>query len=167
MRNFHFIWVRARAGHGGAQGRISRLQNSRTVIPEMLRVEQVADRILFDFDQPSAARRRLRGPLHVIEALGQPLAEIARLARGAEHEHGRALHRTLDDRRRDAAAGWLEARARRRTAEPRFSRALRDLADIGSPHIADFVRAKRDVLKADLAITADGPRHSSGARAIE
>ena len=39
--------------------------------------------------------------------------------------------------------------------------------EIGSPHIADFVRAKRDVLKADLAITADGPRHSSGAPTIK
>jgi acetylornithine deacetylase/succinyl-diaminopimelate desuccinylase-like protein len=34
--------------------------------------------------------------------------------------------------------------------------------EIGSPHIADFVRAHRDLLKADLAVTADGPLHPSG-----
>lgn len=39
--------------------------------------------------------------------------------------------------------------------------------EIGSPHIADFVRANKDVLKADLAVTADGPRHASGAAAIK
>jgi acetylornithine deacetylase/succinyl-diaminopimelate desuccinylase-like protein len=39
--------------------------------------------------------------------------------------------------------------------------------EIGSPHIADFVRANRDILKADLAVTADGPRHASGAPVIE
>ncbi len=39
--------------------------------------------------------------------------------------------------------------------------------EIGSPHIADFVRANRDKLKADLSITADGPRHASGAAAIK
>lgn len=32
----------------------------------------------------------------------------------------------------------------------------------GSPHIADFVRDHRDLLKADLAVTADGPLHESG-----
>ncbi|WOS67248.1 MULTISPECIES: M20/M25/M40 family metallo-hydrolase [Sinorhizobium] len=39
--------------------------------------------------------------------------------------------------------------------------------EIGSPHIADFVRASKDVLKADLAVTADGPRHASGAPVIK
>jgi len=39
--------------------------------------------------------------------------------------------------------------------------------EIGSPHIADFVQANKDVLKADLAVTADGPRHASGAAAIK
>lgn len=39
--------------------------------------------------------------------------------------------------------------------------------EIGSPHIADFVREHGATLKADLAITADGPRHSSGAAAIK
>lgn len=39
--------------------------------------------------------------------------------------------------------------------------------EIGSPHIADFVRAHGDKLKADLSITADGPRHTSGAAAIK
>ncbi len=39
--------------------------------------------------------------------------------------------------------------------------------EIGSPHIADFVRANRDKLQADLSITADGPRHASGAAAIK
>lgn len=39
--------------------------------------------------------------------------------------------------------------------------------EIGSPHIADFVRANQDMLKADLAVTADGPRHASGAAAIK
>ncbi|MDQ8731891.1 M20/M25/M40 family metallo-hydrolase [Bradyrhizobium sp. LHD-71] len=34
--------------------------------------------------------------------------------------------------------------------------------EIGSPHIADFVRDHRDLLKADLAVTADGPLHPSG-----
>src|SRR5215468_2326212 len=34
--------------------------------------------------------------------------------------------------------------------------------EVGSPHIADFVRAHRDLLKADLAVTADGPMHPSG-----
>jgi acetylornithine deacetylase/succinyl-diaminopimelate desuccinylase-like protein len=35
--------------------------------------------------------------------------------------------------------------------------------EIGSPHIADFVREHRDRLKADLVVTADGPLHTSGA----
>ncbi|KFC70381.1 putative Peptidase, M20/M25/M40 family [Bosea sp. LC85] len=39
--------------------------------------------------------------------------------------------------------------------------------EIGSPHIADFVRVNKDKLKADLAVTADGPRHASGAAAIK
>ncbi|MCW0002173.1 M20/M25/M40 family metallo-hydrolase [Pararhizobium sp. YC-54] len=39
--------------------------------------------------------------------------------------------------------------------------------EIGSPHIADFVRANKDTLKADLAVTADGPRHASGAPVIK
>ncbi|MER8963682.1 M20/M25/M40 family metallo-hydrolase [Mesorhizobium sp. M0701] len=39
--------------------------------------------------------------------------------------------------------------------------------EIGSPHIADFVRANKDFLKADLAVTADGPRHASGAPVIK
>ncbi len=34
--------------------------------------------------------------------------------------------------------------------------------EVGSPHIADFVREHRDRLKADLVITADGPIHASG-----
>ena len=39
--------------------------------------------------------------------------------------------------------------------------------EIGSPNIAGFVRANKDMLKADLAVTADGPRHASGAAAIK
>ena len=34
--------------------------------------------------------------------------------------------------------------------------------EVGSPHIAGFVRAHRDRLRADLAVTADGPMHGSG-----
>ena len=34
--------------------------------------------------------------------------------------------------------------------------------EIGSPHIADFVREHRDLLKADLVVTADGPVHAIG-----
>ena len=34
--------------------------------------------------------------------------------------------------------------------------------EVGSPHIADFVRQHRDLLAADLVITADGPVHESG-----
>lgn len=39
--------------------------------------------------------------------------------------------------------------------------------EIGSPNIAGFVRANTAMLKADLAVTADGPRHASGAAAIK
>jgi acetylornithine deacetylase/succinyl-diaminopimelate desuccinylase-like protein len=34
--------------------------------------------------------------------------------------------------------------------------------EIGSPHIAEFVREHRAKLKADLVVTADGPLHASG-----
>lgn len=34
--------------------------------------------------------------------------------------------------------------------------------EIGSPHIADFVREHRAKLKVDLVVTADGPLHTSG-----
>ena len=34
--------------------------------------------------------------------------------------------------------------------------------EVGSPHIADFVRTHRDRLKADLVVTADGPIDASG-----
>lgn len=34
--------------------------------------------------------------------------------------------------------------------------------EIGSPHIAEFVRAHADRLKADLVVTSDGPLHESG-----
>lgn len=34
--------------------------------------------------------------------------------------------------------------------------------EIGSPHIADFVRQHRDLLRCDLVVTADGPVHDSG-----
>jgi acetylornithine deacetylase/succinyl-diaminopimelate desuccinylase-like protein len=34
--------------------------------------------------------------------------------------------------------------------------------EIGSPHMAEFVEKHRDLLKADLAVTADGPLHPSG-----
>lgn len=34
--------------------------------------------------------------------------------------------------------------------------------EIGSPHIAEFVRAHADKLKADLVVTSDGPLHESG-----
>ena len=34
--------------------------------------------------------------------------------------------------------------------------------EIGSPHIADFVRANADRLRADLVVTADGGKHQSG-----
>ncbi len=34
--------------------------------------------------------------------------------------------------------------------------------EIGSPHIADFIREHRDLLACDLVVTADGPVHESG-----
>lgn len=39
--------------------------------------------------------------------------------------------------------------------------------EIGSPHIAEFVRANKNMLRADLVVTADGPRHASGAPVIK
>lgn len=39
--------------------------------------------------------------------------------------------------------------------------------EIGSPHIAAFARKNRHLLGADLSITADGPRHASGAPTIK
>ncbi|WP_076439510.1 M20/M25/M40 family metallo-hydrolase [Bosea sp. TND4EK4] len=39
--------------------------------------------------------------------------------------------------------------------------------EIGSPHIAAFARKNRHLLEADLSITADGPRHASGAPTIK
>lgn len=39
--------------------------------------------------------------------------------------------------------------------------------EIGSPHMADFARANKEKLKANLAVTADGPRHASGAPMIK
>ncbi|CAD5264780.1 Acetylornithine deacetylase/succinyl-diaminopimelate desuccinylase-like protein [Bosea sp. 62] len=39
--------------------------------------------------------------------------------------------------------------------------------EIGSPNIAGFVQANKAMLAADLAVTADGPRHASGAAAIK
>ncbi|WP_092239610.1 M20/M25/M40 family metallo-hydrolase [Bradyrhizobium sp. Gha] len=38
--------------------------------------------------------------------------------------------------------------------------------EIGSPHIADFVKANRDLLRSDLVVTADGPMHESGSPII-
>ncbi|MFZ5917735.1 MAG: M20/M25/M40 family metallo-hydrolase [Chloroflexota bacterium] len=38
--------------------------------------------------------------------------------------------------------------------------------EVGSPHIADFVRQHRDQLDADLVITSDGPVHESGRSCI-
>jgi acetylornithine deacetylase/succinyl-diaminopimelate desuccinylase-like protein len=38
--------------------------------------------------------------------------------------------------------------------------------EIGSPHIADFVRQQRERLPADLVITADGPVHENGESCI-
>ncbi|MCU0491744.1 MAG: M20/M25/M40 family metallo-hydrolase [Chloroflexaceae bacterium] len=38
--------------------------------------------------------------------------------------------------------------------------------EVGSPHIAQVVREQRDLLKADLVITADGPMHESGRSCI-
>lgn len=34
--------------------------------------------------------------------------------------------------------------------------------EVGSPHIAEFVRQHADILEADLVVTADGPVHESG-----
>ncbi|MGX9963531.1 M20/M25/M40 family metallo-hydrolase [Roseomonas sp. F4] len=34
--------------------------------------------------------------------------------------------------------------------------------EVGSPHIADFIRSHADLLRADLAVTADGQLHASG-----
>ena len=38
--------------------------------------------------------------------------------------------------------------------------------EVGSPHIADFVRSHRDLLRCDLVVTADGPVHDSGRATI-
>ncbi|MEM7343356.1 MAG: M20/M25/M40 family metallo-hydrolase, partial [Chloroflexota bacterium] len=38
--------------------------------------------------------------------------------------------------------------------------------EVGSPHIAEFVRQHRDKLQADLVITADGPVHETGQSCI-
>lgn len=38
--------------------------------------------------------------------------------------------------------------------------------EIGSPQIAEFVRANKDRLQADLVVTSDGPLHESGAPVI-
>jgi acetylornithine deacetylase/succinyl-diaminopimelate desuccinylase-like protein len=39
--------------------------------------------------------------------------------------------------------------------------------EVGSPHIADFVRDNGELLQADLAVTADGPLHPSGRPTIK
>src|SRR5205085_1434374 len=39
--------------------------------------------------------------------------------------------------------------------------------EVGSPNIAGFIAEHKDRLKADLAVTADGPRHASGAAAVK
>jgi len=39
--------------------------------------------------------------------------------------------------------------------------------EVGSPHIADFIRTHRDLLKADLVITSDGPVAENGSPKIE
>lgn len=39
--------------------------------------------------------------------------------------------------------------------------------EIGSPHIAEFVRNNRDLLDVDLVITSDGPVHDSGRPTVE
>ena len=39
--------------------------------------------------------------------------------------------------------------------------------EIGSPHIAAFVREHRDLLDVDLVVTADGPMHESGRASLE
>ncbi len=38
--------------------------------------------------------------------------------------------------------------------------------EIGSPHIANFIRQHRDLLRCDLVVTADGPVHESGRSCI-
>jgi acetylornithine deacetylase/succinyl-diaminopimelate desuccinylase-like protein len=38
--------------------------------------------------------------------------------------------------------------------------------EIGSPHIAEFVRSHRDRIRTDLVITADGPIHPSGTPSV-
>jgi acetylornithine deacetylase/succinyl-diaminopimelate desuccinylase-like protein len=39
--------------------------------------------------------------------------------------------------------------------------------EIGSPHIADFVRQNRNLLDVDLVVTSDGPVHDSGHPTVE
>ena len=39
--------------------------------------------------------------------------------------------------------------------------------EVGSPHIAQFVREHRELLDADLVVTADGPVHASGRATLE
>ena len=39
--------------------------------------------------------------------------------------------------------------------------------EVGSPHIADFIRTHRELLKADLVITSDGPVAENGRSTIE
>ncbi|MEM6429566.1 MAG: M20/M25/M40 family metallo-hydrolase [Deinococcota bacterium] len=39
--------------------------------------------------------------------------------------------------------------------------------EIGSPHLADFVREHKDSLNADLVITSDGPVHDSGRSSVK
>lgn len=39
--------------------------------------------------------------------------------------------------------------------------------EVGSPHLADFIRTHKDTLNADLVITCDGPVHDSGRPAIK
>jgi acetylornithine deacetylase/succinyl-diaminopimelate desuccinylase-like protein len=39
--------------------------------------------------------------------------------------------------------------------------------EVGSPHIADFIRSHRDLLKTDLVITSDGPVAENGRPTIE
>ncbi|MEZ4736822.1 MAG: M20/M25/M40 family metallo-hydrolase [Caldilineaceae bacterium] len=38
--------------------------------------------------------------------------------------------------------------------------------EIGSPHIADFIRQQGDLLRCDLVVTADGPVHESGCSCV-
>jgi acetylornithine deacetylase/succinyl-diaminopimelate desuccinylase-like protein len=38
--------------------------------------------------------------------------------------------------------------------------------EVGSPHIAEFVAQHRELLNADLVVTADGPQHESGRPAL-